>query len=282
MDVSRFLALHRRTWSSNTYDRYQRALVLFSTENTNLDSLSAADFLAWLESHNWGSSSQWIAYTAVRKYLPWCYGANHPALELRIKRGVPAPQRSLDVSQVQVLLSSFDTSTIKGRRDLAICGVLLDCALRASELCSLSCKYLDLGGRVLKVKVKGGRWASRLFSVYTQAWLSAWLADRSSLAAVDNVFVSVGGNTPGRALTREGLQAIMRYWAKTCDLPGLSPHDFRRTFGTLTTLSGAPEDVAMKGGGWTSHDVFRRYTVGVTLQAIEPYLPTTTVMQRKP
>jgi hypothetical protein len=38
----------------------------------------------------------------------------------------------------------------------------------------------------------------------------------------------------------------------------------------------------MKGGGWTSHDVFRRYTVGVTLQAIEPYLPTTTVMQRKP
>jgi len=179
-------------------------------------------------------------------------------------------------------LSGFDTTTVKGRRDLAICGVLLDCALRASELCSLSIKYLDLDHKQLKVKVKGGRWSLRVFSDYTGNWVSAWLSDRPAAPGVDQVFVSLGGNTPGQSLTRAGLQTIMKRWAKSCGLPALSPHDFRRTYGSLVTLSGAPEDVAMKGGGWTSHDVFRRYTVGVATHAVEPYLPTKNLMERKP
>lgn len=281
-DIDRYLALHRRTWSANTFDRYRRALSLFATENNmDLSNLSASRFLSWLESHSWGSSTQWVAYTAVKSFLSWCYGANHPALELRIKRSQPAPQRSLDVSQVQRLLASFDTGSIKGRRDLAICGILLDCALRASELCGLSMRYLDLKDKTIKVKVKGGKWMSRCFSGYTQGWLDLWISDRAALArpSTETVFCSVGGNTPGQALTREGLQCIMRSWAKVCDFPGLSPHDFRRTFGSLTTMSGAPEDIAMKGGGWSSHEVFRHYTVGVTLRAIEPYLPTKTVME---
>lgn len=278
-DIDTYLSQNRRYWSANTFDRYQRSLRLFRSEVANIDTLSAAGLLAWLDSHSWGSSTIWVNFTAVKKFLSWRYGFDHPALNLRIKRSQPPPQRSLSLEQVQTLLSSFDTTGAKGRRDLAICGILLDCALRASELCGLQLRHLDLDNRTLIALTKGGKWSNRVFSDYTATWLAAWLSDREKLALSNTVFISLGGNSPGHALTREGLQTIMRYWARAVGLPALSPHDFRRTYGSLTTLAGAPEDVAMKGGGWSSHDVFRRYTVGVTPRSVHPYLPTKKAME---
>jgi hypothetical protein len=48
---------------------------------------------------------------------------------------------------------------------------------------------------------------------------------------------------------------------------------------SIATIQGAPEDIAMKAGGWKSHQVFRSYTVGVTAKEIDPYSPVRAAME---
>ena len=279
-DIDRFLGEQR--WSMNTVDRYRRALEQLFAEVEDPSALDAVNFRVWLESHGWGMSAQWVAYSAVKGYLKWKYGAQHPALSLKIKRAVTPPQRVLRVPQIKDLLASFNTSTAKGRRDLAMCGIFLDTGLRVSEICRLSLRFLYLDEQRLQVIVKGGQWSWRAFSDYTTTWISAWLADRSSLVNgnVDEVFVGVGGNTPGKPMTRHGVQCVVKAWGKQAAIGKLSPHDFRRSMASVATLMGAPEDIVMKGGGWKDHNVFRRYTVGVTADDLRPYFPTSAAMER--
>lgn len=278
-DIDRFLGEQR--WSINTVDRYRRALEQLFAEVEDPSALDAVSFRVWLESHGWGLSAQWVACNAVKGFLRWKYGTQHPALRLKIKRAVTPPQRVLRVPQIKDLLASFNTSTAKGRRDLAMCGIFLDTGLRVSEICRLSLRYLYLDEQRLQVIVKGGQWSWRAFSDYTATWISAWLADRSSLVngEVDEVFVGVGGNTPGKPMTRHGVQCVVKAWGKQAGIGKLSPHDFRRSMASVATLMGAPEDIVMKGGGWKDHNVFRRYTIGVTADDLRPYFPTSAAME---
>ncbi len=275
-DIDRWLA--ESALSTNTIDRYRRPLYLIAEFKGDLQNLTGVEFLDWLNSRGWGSSARWLAFCAVRGFLRWKFG-DHQALALKIRRSPSPPQRALRLPQIKQLLASFDTSNTKGRRDLAICGTILDTGLRASEICRLTLPYLDLERMMLQVVVKGGHWRSAIYSKHTQLWLDAWLSDRSKVAdqGVDNVFVSIGGKTPGMPLTRRGLNILIRRWGERIRI-ALSPHDLRRSMATVCTTLGAPEDVAMKAGGWKSHDVFRRYTVGVLPSDIAPYLPTSAAM----
>jgi site-specific recombinase XerD len=272
-NLDRFFAAH--TWSDNTIDHYRRALLLFLQEVENPAELDAAVFLNWLESHKWGSSAQWIASHAVKAWVRWNYGENHPALALKLHREEAPPQRTLKLGQVRRLLESFDARRPKGRRDLAICTLFLDTGLRAAEVCSLKLRYLDLEERTLQVVIKGGRWASAVYSPYTASCIASWLADRASIAQPGTraVFVGIGGNTPGQRMTRHGLKLVVKQWGKNAKIGKLSPHDFRRTFATLATRAGAPQRVAMAAGRWKDERVFMRYTQAIEPADIDPYSP---------
>jgi site-specific recombinase XerD len=275
--------------SANTTDRYRRALQLFLTEIADPSGCSPGELRAWLDSHPWGSSMQWVNLTAVKGFLRWRYGALHPVLSFKIRRQESPPQRALRIPQVRRLIQSFDTSTHKGKRDLSMCGLMLDCGLRVSEVCSLEVERVeydpDLEAYLLQVVVKGGAWATRSFSAYTAAWYADWLAARGEITAQwpgrdkGRVFIGIGGNTPGCPMTRHGVQCIVRDWGERSGIGKLSPHDLRRSMASVATLLGAPEDIAMKGGGWKSSAVFRRYTVGVGVTDMKPYFPTTAAME---
>jgi site-specific recombinase XerD len=271
--LDRFFAAH--SWSDNTIDRYRRALLLFLEEVEDPAQLDAAGFRQWLESHEWGNSSQWIASNAVKAWIRWNYGAIHPALDLKLRREEAPPQRTLKMSQVRLLLESFDTRQPKGRRDLALCTLFLDTGLRVSEVCSLDMSYLDLEERALQVVIKGGQWAYAVYSAYTASCIASWLADRASIAkpGARAVFVGVGGNTPGERMTRDGLKLVVRKWGKNAKIGKLTPHDFRRTFATQVTRAGAPQRVAMAAGRWKDERVFRRYTQAIEPADIDPYSP---------
>jgi site-specific recombinase XerD len=256
-EIDRYVA--ESAFSSNTADRYRRALKLICGD-VDLGDLTAQGFRAWLDDQEWGSSTRWVAFNAIRGYLSWKYGKDHPALALKIKRLASPPQRVLKFDQVQDLLYSFDTTRPKGIRDLAIC--------------------LELETRLLQVIVKGGRWGARSFSEFARTWLESWLGIRGGFARTDvsNVFVSMGGNQPGSAMTTRGLRFAVAVWGRRAGVGKLSPHDLRRTMASVTTSLGAPEDIVMKGGGWSNHEVFRRYTVGVGPKELEPWFPTRAAM----
>jgi len=273
--------LDSRPLSASTRAKYIRVLALFYVDfPQGAAMLTTTELRQWLERPNWGLNSQWIALNAMRGFLRFHYGETHPALRLRIKRAPRPPREGLVLGQLSDLLVSFNTSTPKGRRDLAMTGVFVDCALRVSEMSRLRLAEVDLRARRLSVIVKGGQWNRRGFSMPTALWLDAWLADRAGLARPDatGLFVAVGGNYPGRDLTTEGVKEVVQSWSKQTGMK-LYPHRFRHTFATEVTRLGAPKSIAMRGGGWENERVFDGYIQGLAVEDMEPYYPVAAVMK---
>jgi integrase/recombinase XerD len=266
--------------NKNTRDRYKRAIVKLLNDLGDVSNLSPEDLLEWLNGQGWGSNTRWVNLCGVKKYLRYQYGANHPALELKIKRLPNPPQRVLSENHAGDLLAHFDTTTVKGCRDLAICSLMLDAGLRVSEVCGLELKRVNIQDRCFDTLVKGGRWERGVYSVLTQMYLSTWLGVRGSVAraGVGALFVSVGGLTRGCQLTSDGLKVEVRKWGRRCGFV-LSPHDLRRTFAVLSTRSGAPARVLQAAGRWSSMAMVEHYTQAITSQDFEPYFPVLKLME---
>jgi len=163
----------------------------------------------------------------------------------------------------------FDASAPKGARDLAMAATLLDTGLRASELCRLQLADVDLDRRVLEVIVKGGQWGAGIFSDRTAEYISAWLQARRAARGVGAMFVNVQS---GGQLTRDGLKCIVREWGRAIGIK-LSPHDFRRSFATISSVFGAPSRLVQLGGRWSSIEMVEHYTRGLQADALRPFLP---------
>lgn len=279
MNIDDYLA--ERGYKGNTLERYQRALRLLEKAFPELEKITAASFHAWLDNSGWGHNAIWVAYTASKGYLRWKFGDDHPALRLKIKREVSAPQRCLKMAQVQALLAMFDTTSPKGIRDLAICALMLDSGLRVSEVAHLEIKHLDIAERHLHVIIKGGRWGEGVFSQETAIYLSNWLAVREGIVdpKTTTVFCGIGGSTPGLAMTRDGLKVLFRYWGKQSGIGALSPHDLRRTFAVVATRLRAPSRVLQVAGRWKDIKMVEHYTATITADDFEDYFPVAGAMR---
>ena len=270
MTVQDYLEENQGKWSTETVDRYRRVLVDFDNE-VDAGKLTPSKLRAWLDSHPWGSSHRHVALTAVKGYLRWEFGAKHAALSYNEKRKNPPPQRALKVGQIKDLISSFDTTTIKGIRDLAICTLMLDTGLRVSEVCRAELRYLDLEEKQLRVVIKGGKWGLAVFSDATRRYLESWLSIRPM--GMETIFVSVGGSTHGKRLTRPGLQRVVKHWGEKAGIGLLSPHDLRRTFAVTATRLGAPSRLVQLAGRWSSIDMVELYTSSLEAVDFEKYFP---------
>lgn len=277
-DITDFI--NSKPYSQCTIESYTRLITRAFNELGDLKTITADGLRQWLNKPDWGDNHRWVAYCAIRSFLRWRYGDYHPALRLKIKRRETPPQRFLNDDNVKKLMESFNTGTPKGKRDLAIFCVLLDTGLRCSEVCNLEIKHLDLDNCHLSVIIKGGKWGNATFSPYTRQVLISWLAERKRFVSKSfrYVFCSIGGNTPGRKLTRDGLKTIMRGWAKHAGIAKLSPHDLRRTFAIMATRNGAPSRIVQIAGRWSSIEMVERYTRGLTIDDIKPYLPVTHIL----
>jgi integrase len=262
------------TYAESTRSRYELILKMAVAELGDLETLTAEQFRKWLFGKpTWGGAMRWLAFSCLKAYIRWSYGSHHPALKLRIKREPAAPGRALTAGQAAQLLASFDPDTPKGKRDLALCSLLLDTGLRESEVCRLDLDHLGLSERLLSVIVKGGQWEFAVYSEITAAKLADWLKVRAARHGVRNVFVSVGGNTPGAALTPSGLRRIVHYWGESLGWKKLAPHDFRRSFATLSTIGGAPSRMVQVGGRWSNILMVEHYTQRLQLEDFRKYTP---------
>jgi site-specific recombinase XerD len=277
MNLEDFFAIH--TWSKNTIDRYRRALTKFldAYPDPSPEKLSAGQLREWLETQpGWGSTSKNVALNAIRNFLRWQYGEEHPALRCRVRIVPPAPQRAVTPSQIENLLSAFEGRPT-GVRDRAILGVFVDTGARVAEVAGMEMRNLDLGERKIKFLQKGARWRTGMFSPVTREWLRHWLDERSSIAVANGrryLFVSLAANSRrGHPLSTDGLQVIVRRWGDWAGFK-VSPHDFRRGFAVMSTRNGAPQNVAMVAGGWEDERTFRRYVQSLQVEDIDPYLPT--------
>src|SRR3990167_4261754 len=155
-----------------------------------------------------GVASSRHTVCALKSFFGYvCGGAKSPARGLPYPRVPKKVQRSLSFEQLCAVLAACDTSTAKGKRDVALMCVLADTGLRASEVCRLRLADLDLAGGWLKVVVKGGDEEVGIFTSYTAAQIGAWLTVRERYAKAEAValFVSLrSGQAPTRNRVKEG------------------------------------------------------------------------------
>src|SRR5580692_2942249 len=207
---------------------------------------------AWrvsLEARKLGPISINVRLTAVRKLAVEAAdnGLLAPALAAGIARikGVRAQGirtgNWLSLHQAQALLSAPDIETAKGLRDRAILAVLLGCGLRRSEVAALTFEH---------VQQRDGRWCivdlvgkyHRVRTIPMPTWVKVAVDAWTAPAGVDggHVFrpVNRAGTVTGERLGEKVVWQMLRQYAPEVGVPGIAPHDLRRTCAKLCRAAG--------------------------------------------
>lgn len=269
------------------YEWELRALEKFFPDRAVLD-LKTADLARYLahrrEVGKCKNTTVRRTVHALKAFYRFAVGTRKsPAKNLPVPKTKKKSQRTLTWAQIDQLLPACNTSTARGRRDLAIVCLMLDSGLRESEVCRLLVSDVVMAERRLTVQIKGGNDGDGIFSPDTQASLSAWLAMRPQIAQpeVKNLFVSVGGLKPGSAITPSGLRVIFRKLGHDAGFEKFSPHDLRRSFATLASKLGAPTRVLQVAGRWEDIQMVVQYTRAIEAEDFDKYMPVSQAMRLK-
>ncbi|MBZ5677710.1 MAG: tyrosine-type recombinase/integrase [Acidobacteriia bacterium] len=202
-----------------------------------------------LEARGLGSSSIIIRMSAIRKLAAEAADNGLLAPELaagvaRVKSAKAQGIRTgnwLSLRQAQALLSAPDTTTTKGLRDRAIIAVLLGCGLRRSEVAALSFAH---------VQQRDGRWCivdligkhGRIRTAPMPNWVKVAVDSWTSAGALSagRVFrpVNRADRASGEVLSEKVVWQLIKPYAEAAGVPGIAPHDLRRTCAKLCRAGG--------------------------------------------
>lgn len=195
--------------------------------------------------------------------------------------GAPRAQQHLpshlEIEQMEQLLAVPDTTTKAGRRDRAILELFYASGLRLSELVGLDLEDVNLAGRIVRVRGKGGKERLVPFNTSTSDALRGMLADvreapvpvvrRSPYAAGRDRGAHARTRHPlflnqrGGRLTVRSVDRIVRAAARAAGVPGtISPHALRHTFATHLLQAGADLRAIQELLGHARLGTTQRYT----------------------
>src|SRR6202049_184619 len=207
---------------------------------------------AWrvaLEARGLGPVSINVRITAVRKLAVEAADNGLLAPELaagitRIKgvksKGVRVGNW-LSLRQAQTLLNAPDTSTKKGLRDRAMLAVLLGCGLRRSEVAALTLKHIqqrDNRWRVVDLVGKHGRVRTIPMPTWAKVAIDAWIAAAGFTEGFVFRPVNRGDEVSGERMSEKVVWQLLQPYAEAAGVPGIAPHDCRRTCAKLCRAAG--------------------------------------------
>jgi site-specific recombinase XerD len=207
---------------------------------------------AWrvsLEDRRLGSSSIIVRMSAIRKLAAEAAdnGLLAPELAAGISRVKSAKTQGirtgnwLSQRQAQALLSAPDISTLRGLRDRAILAVLLGCGLRRSEVAALKFTHLQQrDGRwcIVDLVGKHGRVRTAPMPTWVKVAIDAWTLPAG--VADGHVFRAVNraNRVSGESLGEKVVWQLIKPYAESAGVPGIAPHDLRRTCAKLCRAGG--------------------------------------------
>jgi site-specific recombinase XerD len=228
---------------------------------------------AWrvsLEERRLGSSSIIIRMSAIRKLAAEAADNGLLALELaagisRVKSAKTQGIRTgnwLSQRQAQALLSAPDISTLRGLRDRAILAVLLGCGLRRSEVAALTFAHLQQrDGRwcIVDLVGKHGRIRTAPMPTWVKVAVDAWTSPAG--VAEGCVFrpVNRADRITGDALGEKVVWRLIKPYAEAAGVPGIAPHDLRRTCAKLCRAGGGELEQIQMLLGHASVQTTERY-----------------------
>lgn len=207
---------------------------------------------AWrasLESRGLGSSSIIIRMSAVRKLAAEAADNGLLAPELaagiaRVKSAKSVGIRAgnwLTLRQAQALLSAPDIATVKGLRDRAILAVLLGCGLRRSEVAALTFAHTQQrDGRwcIVDLVGKHGRIRTIPMPTWVKVAIDAWTVAAGVTGAPVFRPVNRGDRIGAEGLSEKVVWQLIQPYAEAAGVPGIAPHDCRRTCAKLCRAAG--------------------------------------------
>lgn len=185
-------------------------------------------------------------YDAIMCFSKYLQEVNHinnsereELKKLRPKRFLPAEKISLSEKQINDLLAASQTLTGNGVYDKLLTKTLIiflkETGLRASELCNLKLKDIDLEARIIYIwHGKGNK--NRKVGITNDCYkaLIEYLKTRINTEA-EYFFI----NRDGNKLTRNNLRLRWSRLSKICGFK-ISNHSFRRSFVTINVNKGKP------------------------------------------
>jgi site-specific recombinase XerD len=162
-------------------------------------------------------------------------------------------------AQIQALLTAARKSR-HARRDEAIILFLLDTGARATELCQLRLRHVDLASKSCRVLGKGNKHRVIYFGRDTTKALWTYLKAEPR-EADDALFQADRGTRAGEPLTRSGLLQLIERLGKAAkiEVTRCSPHTFRHTFAVEFLRAGGNTFALMTLLGHTCLDMTRKY-----------------------
>ena len=133
------------------------------------------------------------------------------------------------------LLRAPDINTDLGVRDRAMLELMYAAGLRVSELCGLKVADVDLDGAIVSCFGKGSKQRRIPIGKSAVHWLQRYLSLRNRSSSNSPVLFL----NRGRALTRQLAWSIIKTHAAKAEVPNISPHTLRHSFGTHLMQHGA-------------------------------------------
>jgi len=177
----------------------------------------------------------------------------------RVPRRLPG---FLGLSEMMMILDSYDTSTPAGLRNRAIVELLYGAGVRVSEASATKLDDLDLDRALLRVvRGKGGK--DRIVPVAELSLdvIAAWIAVRNTFTRRDPsapwLFVSVRGR---RLDPRDIRRIVEKGVLSAARTAGATPHTFRHSFATHLLDRGADLRAVQEMLGHSSLSTTQVYT----------------------
>ena len=228
-------------------------------------------FRSDLEARGLSSSSINVRLAAVRKLAS--EAADNGLIAPEMAAGIGRVKGSkrlgtrlgnwLNREQAEQLIGAPDASTLTGKRDRALLGMLIGCGLRRSEVCSLTVEHVQQReGRWVLVDLtgKGGRIRSVPMPAWSKALLDCW-TDAASITT-GPVFrpINRGGHVHGERLNNaHSIWLALGKYAGAVGVANLAPHDLRRTFAKLAHTGHASIEQIQLSLGHASIQTTERY-----------------------
>lgn len=140
-----------------------------------------------------------------------------------------------------MLLNTPNATTTKGLRDRAILAVLLGCGLRRSEVAALTFAHVQQrDGRwcIVDLVGKHGRVRTIPMPTWVKVAIDAWTAAAKITAGPVFRPVNRGDQGQETALNEKVIWQLLRPYAAAAGVPGIAPHDCRRTCAKLCRAAG--------------------------------------------
>jgi site-specific recombinase XerD len=209
---------------------------------------------------------------ALRAFASWLHADSYTDTNILKPLKPPKVQtKVIDVltdDEVRRLVATFDRDEPYGARGYAIVWTLLDCGLRAAELCELTLENSHLDQGYLKVLGKGNK--ERLVPIghACQDALLRWRDRfRSLFEPRPGEALHLFLNAEGRELTVNALQQLVGRAGERAAVPRVHTHLLRHTFATNYLVRQVGDPLRLQQIlGHTSLEMVRRYISAANIQ----------------